>query len=143
VPVIPFGQPTGNLSDTIRLLPQNPHYFPFRGKTVALISSGEHYGTVLNSDFDYHRCLSTLQADSLTTPACSAAFTLKSPASPLEFCAMILLPSPVAMSLPGRPAARHQLRILGDFLRSFPLADLRPDSQTIRRAAGVYSSRTL
>jgi hypothetical protein len=37
----------------------------------------------------------------------------------------------------GSPALHHQLRILSDFLRSFPLADLRPDSQTIRHAAGV------
>jgi hypothetical protein len=36
-------------ADTIRLPPQNPHYFLFRGKAVALISSGEHYGAVLNS----------------------------------------------------------------------------------------------
>jgi hypothetical protein len=52
-------------ADTIRLHPQNPHYFLFRGKAVALISSGEHYGAVLNADFDYHRYLSTLAADGL------------------------------------------------------------------------------
>jgi hypothetical protein len=52
-------------ADTIRLHPQNPHYFLFRGNAVALISSGEHYGAVLNADFDYHRYLSTLQADGL------------------------------------------------------------------------------
>jgi hypothetical protein len=28
----------------IRLHPANPHYFLFRGKAVALITSGEHYG---------------------------------------------------------------------------------------------------
>ncbi len=49
-------------ADTLRLHPQNPHYFLFRGKAVALISSGEHYGAVLNADFDYHRYLSTLEA---------------------------------------------------------------------------------
>jgi hypothetical protein len=37
----------------------------------------------------------------------------------------------------GSPALRQQLRILSDFLGSFSLADLRPDSQTIQHAAGV------
>jgi hypothetical protein len=50
---------------TIRLHPLNPHYFLFRGKTVALITSGEHYGAVLNKDFDYHRYLATLESDGL------------------------------------------------------------------------------
>jgi len=49
----------------IRLHPKNPHYFLFRGKAVALISSGEHYGAVLNLDFDYRRYLATLEADGL------------------------------------------------------------------------------
>jgi len=49
----------------ISLHPANPHYFLFRGKAVALISSGEHYGAVLNRDFDYQRYLATLEADGL------------------------------------------------------------------------------
>lgn len=49
----------------IRLDPKNPHYFLYRGKPVAPISSGEHYGAVINADFDYHRYLATLAADGL------------------------------------------------------------------------------
>ncbi|MGC1266238.1 MAG: hypothetical protein WA853_08150, partial [Candidatus Acidiferrum sp.] len=52
-------------SQPIRLLPANPHYFLFRGKAVALITSGEHYGAVLNRDFDFQRYLSALHADGL------------------------------------------------------------------------------
>src|SRR5688572_20808172 len=37
----------------ITLHPKNPHYFIFRGKPTVLITSGEHYGAVLNLDFDY------------------------------------------------------------------------------------------
>jgi hypothetical protein len=37
----------------------------FRGKAMALITSGEHYGAVFNADFDYHRYLATLAADGL------------------------------------------------------------------------------
>lgn len=32
--------------------PENPRYFLFRGAPVFLITSGEHYGAVLNADFD-------------------------------------------------------------------------------------------
>jgi hypothetical protein len=37
----------------ISLHPDNPHYLLFRGKPTILITSGEHYGAVLNGDFDY------------------------------------------------------------------------------------------
>ncbi len=49
----------------IRPHPKNPHYFLYRGKTVALVGSGEHYGAVINADFDYHRYLDTLAAGGL------------------------------------------------------------------------------
>jgi hypothetical protein len=49
----------------IMLHPDNPHYFLFRGKPTVLITSGEHYGAVLNRDFDYVRYLDTLQAGGL------------------------------------------------------------------------------
>lgn len=49
----------------LRLHPENPHYFFFAGKPAVLITSGEHYGAVLNKDFDYVRYLDTLRADHL------------------------------------------------------------------------------
>ena len=49
----------------IRLHPKNPHYFEFRGKAVALVTSGEHYGAVLNADVDFHKYLATIDADGL------------------------------------------------------------------------------
>ncbi len=49
----------------IRLHPKNPHYFEFRGKAIALITSGEHYGAVLNADIDFHKYLATIDADGL------------------------------------------------------------------------------
>ena len=36
----------------ISLHPDNPHYFLFNGKPTVLITSAEHYGSVLNLDFD-------------------------------------------------------------------------------------------
>ena len=52
-------------AEPIRLHPRNPHYFLFRGKPTILITSGEHYGAVLNRDFDYAKYLDTLAADGL------------------------------------------------------------------------------
>jgi hypothetical protein len=49
----------------LRLHPENPHYFLWRGKPAVLITSGEHYGAVLNRDFDYVKYLDTLSADGL------------------------------------------------------------------------------
>src|SRR5947209_1803560 len=61
------GQPIALHSD-------NPHYFLFRGKPAILITSGEHYGAVLNLDFDYKKYLATLAKDGLnltrTFPGC-------------------------------------------------------------------------
>ena len=51
--------------EPIRLHPQNPHYFLFRGQPTFLITSGEHYGSVLNADFDFHKYLAALAADGL------------------------------------------------------------------------------
>lgn len=42
--------------------PQNPHYFLFRGEPAILIGSTEHYGAVMNLDFDYVRYLDELSA---------------------------------------------------------------------------------
>jgi hypothetical protein len=52
-------------SRPIALHPQNPHYFLWRGKPTILLTSGEHYGAVLNLDFEFHRYLDTLARDRL------------------------------------------------------------------------------
>jgi hypothetical protein len=49
----------------LRLHPANSHYFEFRGKPVLLVTSGEHYGSVLNRDFDFRRYLDAIAADGL------------------------------------------------------------------------------
>jgi hypothetical protein len=56
---------SASAADPIRLHPKNPHYFEFRGKAVALITSGEHYGAVLNGALDYRLYLDTLAKDGL------------------------------------------------------------------------------
>lgn len=49
----------------ISLHPQNPHYFLYKEEPTVLITSAEHYGAVINLDFDYITYLQTLAADGL------------------------------------------------------------------------------
>ena len=56
-------QPLG--AQAIRLHPANPHYFEYRGRATILVTSGEHYGAVLNPDFDQRTYLRTLARDGL------------------------------------------------------------------------------
>src|SRR5262245_13614806 len=49
----------------LALHPTNSHYFLFRGKPMVIIASGEHYGAVMNLDFDYVRYLETLRRDGM------------------------------------------------------------------------------
>ena len=53
------------LAEPIRLHPDNPHYFLFRGKPAVLVTSGEHYGAVINLDFKYDVYLDALASDGL------------------------------------------------------------------------------
>jgi hypothetical protein len=52
-------------SSPLSLHPDNPHYFLFRGRPTVLVGSSEHYGAVINRDFNYVRYLDALYADSL------------------------------------------------------------------------------
>ncbi len=52
-------------AEPLSLHPENPHYFLFRGKPVVLITSAEHYGAVINLDFDYVKYLDALATDGL------------------------------------------------------------------------------
>jgi hypothetical protein len=49
----------------LKIHPDNPHYFLFRGKPAILIGSTEHYGAVMNLDFDYVRYLDELSEKGL------------------------------------------------------------------------------
>ncbi len=49
----------------LALLPANPHYFVYRGKPTVLVTSGEHYGAVLNGKFDFRKYLDALAAGQL------------------------------------------------------------------------------
>jgi hypothetical protein len=52
----------GLRAEPIKLHPDNPHYYLFNGKPAILITSAEHYGAVVNGDFDYIAYFDALKA---------------------------------------------------------------------------------
>ena len=59
------GLRAGNAMEPISLHPKNGHYFLWRGEPTILVTSGEHYGCLLNLDFDFARYFDALRADGL------------------------------------------------------------------------------
>ena len=49
----------------LALHPGNPHYFLWEGEPAVLVTSGEHYGLLLNAAFDYRRYFAELAAHGL------------------------------------------------------------------------------
>lgn len=49
----------------LSLHPDNPHYFLFRDKPTILVTPAEHYGAVLNRDFDFTKYLDELETHGL------------------------------------------------------------------------------
>jgi hypothetical protein len=53
------------IAQPVSICPENRHYFFFKNKPVILITSAEHYGAVINKDFDYVPYLNMLQSYNL------------------------------------------------------------------------------
>jgi hypothetical protein len=49
-------------AEPIKLHPSNPHYYLFNDRPTILITSAEHYGAVVNKDFDYVPYLDALKS---------------------------------------------------------------------------------
>ena len=52
-------------AEPLALNSENPHYFTYHKKPTIIITSGEHYGAVLNLDFDYVKYLDELASKKL------------------------------------------------------------------------------
>ena len=81
-------------SEPVRLHPRNPHYFEFRGKALAVVSSGEHYGSVLNPDFDCQRYLTALAAQGMNYTRLFAGSYLEVPSKSFGIVRNNLAPEP-------------------------------------------------
>jgi hypothetical protein len=89
----------------IALHPGNPHYFQWRGRPTLLITSAEHYGAVMNLDFDYRRYLDTLAADGLNyTRVFSGAYV--EPQGAFNIARNTLAPRPGRFIAPWARSAR-------------------------------------
>ena len=63
--VTPVPPARADTSSFLRVHPDNPHYLQYGGEPFLIVTSAEHYGSVLNRDFDYRRYLDTLADDGL------------------------------------------------------------------------------
>lgn len=86
--------------EPIRLDLRNPHYFQYGGRTIALITSGEHYGSVINADFDYHKYLATLHADGLNETRLFGGSYVEVPGASFGIKRNTLAPAPGRLILP-------------------------------------------
>lgn len=60
-----FAVCSGVFAQPISLHPDNSHYFIYQGKPTVLVTSAEHYGAVLNKDFDFKTYLQTLHDEGM------------------------------------------------------------------------------
>mgnify|MGYP001059432979 CR=1 FL=1 len=63
-----------NNGSPVRLHPDNPRYLLYRGKPLVLITASEHYGAVLNRNFDYVRYLNEAADKAMTNSRCFLLF---------------------------------------------------------------------
>src|SRR5690242_19108784 len=62
-PALSLGETPSEATGTpLAVHPENPHSYIFQGKPTVLITSAEHYGAVVNKDFDYVAYLDTLHS---------------------------------------------------------------------------------
>lgn len=92
---------------TLQLDPDNSRYLLFRGEPTALVGSSEHYGAVINADFDFEAYLDELRSDGLNVTRTFSGSYFELPDSLAGIGAdSTLAPSPQALTLPWRRDAR-------------------------------------
>lgn len=75
-------------ADALRINPENPKYFLFRGKPLVLISASEHYGSIINRPFDFRRYLADAAEHKMTMTRTFLLFrelqSARNPSSPCK-----------------------------------------------------------
>jgi hypothetical protein len=110
------------LAAPLRLHPSNPRYFEFRGKPAVLITSGEHYGAVINGDFNYVAYLDELHARHLNLTRTWAGAYREAPGN-FGIVGNTLAPRPEAFIAPW---ARSSQPGAADGLNKFDLTKWNP-----------------
>jgi hypothetical protein len=83
----------------VALHPDNPHYLIYHGKPLIIISSGEHYGAVMNLDFDNIKYLNTLEKDGMNYTRIFSGFYMESPGQ-FGIKNNSLAPKPLRLTIP-------------------------------------------
>lgn len=129
----------------LRLHPDNPHYFEFRGDPIVLVTSGEHYGAVINLDFDYVAYLDELARYGFNHTRLFTGtyriqgweFILAGGAlfSHLDFSFATSHPRGTLLDHRGPggggPVLRQQLHVLKEFIHGFEFVRMKPDHSVI------------
>ena len=75
------------MNQPIRIHPQNPKLFEFRGRPLVLVCATEHYGAVINRDFNFERYLEDAAEKSQTLTRLFMLFReLQTPINPYSTC---------------------------------------------------------
>ena len=86
--------------EPIHLDPSNHQYFSYRGRTIVLVTSSEHYGAVINADFDGTKYLETLQKDGLNETRLFGGSYVEVPGESFGIRRNTLAPAPGKLILP-------------------------------------------
>src|SRR5436853_6015166 len=71
----------------IRLHPENPRLFEFRGKPLVLVTATEHYGAVMNRPFRFERYLADVAEKQMTLTRLFLLFReMQTPINPYSTC---------------------------------------------------------
>lgn len=63
----------------ISICPDNPHYYFYKDKPIVLITTAEHYGGVVNKEFDYIRYFDMLQKNKLNYTRIYPGYLIEKP----------------------------------------------------------------
>src|SRR6204780_1547469 len=95
----------GYSADAVRIHPENPKYFLFRGKPLVLVTASEHYGSVINRPFDFEKYLTDAAEHKMTMTRTFLLFrelqSARNPSSPAKPESPDFI-SPFVRSVPGK-----------------------------------------
>ena len=78
-PAVRSGRAQTAASGPLGVSAANPHYLEYRGRPLLLISSAEHYGAVINQDFDFVPYLAELERAGLNQTRLWTGFYVEDP----------------------------------------------------------------
>ena len=81
-------------ADVLRVHSANPRYLEWKGRPVALVGSGEHYGALVNLDFDFVRYFATLKNDGLNVTRVFSGAAYVEPQGAFDIERNTLAPAP-------------------------------------------------